>query len=77
SPAATSPALLPAPLSLGMELALPLSWYVCLLLSSLVLSGASGLRSLLATLQNESLVEKEEICQGIVLLFINGTANVV
>ncbi|XP_066449281.1 CD5 antigen-like isoform X2 [Eleutherodactylus coqui] len=60
-----------------MELALPLSWYVCLLLSSLVLSGASGLRSLLATLQNESLVEKEEICQGIVLLFINGTANVV
>ncbi|KAM3927365.1 CD5 antigen-like [Leptodactylus fuscus] len=58
-----------------MELALPLSWY--LWLCSLVLSGASGLRSSLATLQNESLVENEETCQGIVLLFINETANLV
>ncbi|XP_073509828.1 uncharacterized protein [Phyllobates terribilis] len=56
-----------------MERALPLSWY--LWLSSLALSGASGLRGSLAALQNGSLVENEETCQGIVLIFINDTSN--
>ncbi|XP_069818240.1 T-cell differentiation antigen CD6-like [Dendropsophus ebraccatus] len=60
-----------------MELALPPSWYVCLCFSSLALSAASELHSTLATLQNESLVENEKTCQGIVLLFINGTTNLV
>ncbi|XP_075714806.1 CD5 antigen-like isoform X2 [Rhinoderma darwinii] len=60
-----------------MELALPLSWYLCLWFSSLVLSEASELRSSLAALQNDSLVENEETCQGTVLLFINETANLV
>ncbi|XP_040270470.1 scavenger receptor cysteine-rich type 1 protein M130-like isoform X1 [Bufo bufo] len=60
-----------------MELALPLSWSLCLWLSSLAQGGTSGLRSTLAILQNESLVGNEEACRGIILLFINETANLV
>ncbi|XP_056427146.1 scavenger receptor cysteine-rich type 1 protein M160-like isoform X2 [Hyla sarda] len=60
-----------------MELALPPSWYVCLWLSSLAVNAASELRSTLVTLRNESLVENEETCQGIVLLFINETTHLV
>ncbi|XP_069622760.1 CD5 antigen-like [Ranitomeya imitator] len=60
-----------------MELALPLSWSLCLWVSSLALSGSSGLRSSLAALQNESLVENEETCHGIVLIFINDTGSLV
>ncbi|KAG8574463.1 hypothetical protein GDO81_009193 [Engystomops pustulosus] len=58
-----------------MELALPLS--CSLWLCSLVLGAVSGLRSSLATLENETLVENEGTCQGMVVLFINGTANLV
>ncbi|XP_075063300.1 uncharacterized protein LOC142151491 [Mixophyes fleayi] len=59
-----------------MELALPLSCYL-LWLSRFGFSGASDLHSSLVTIQNESLVESKDTCQGIVLLFSNQIGNLV
>ncbi|XP_040202020.1 scavenger receptor cysteine-rich type 1 protein M130-like [Rana temporaria] len=59
-----------------MELALPLSCYL-LCFSCFGLSGTTDISSSLVTLQNESMVESGETCQGIIFVFSNDTGRLV